>query len=80
MQIFRFTVWSGRPPPGAALMNLRYRNERAPLPDSKASTFQHLPAPPMLAGTSDIHTLLSEDRHTGHFTAGLQSHPESFHS
>ena len=28
-QIFRFTVWSGRPPPGAALMNLRYRNERA---------------------------------------------------
>ncbi|EIE19454.1 hypothetical protein COCSUDRAFT_38277 [Coccomyxa subellipsoidea C-169] len=26
--IFRFTVWSGRPTPGSALMNLRYRNER----------------------------------------------------
>ncbi len=27
-QIFRFTVWSGRPTPGSALMNLRYRDER----------------------------------------------------
>lgn len=61
-QIFRFTVWSGRPPPGAALMNLRYRNERAPLSASKASTFQDLPAP-VLAGTFDVYTLLSEDRH-----------------
>ena len=38
MQIFRFTVWSDRPPPGAALMNLRYRNERAPLSKPKASS------------------------------------------
>lgn len=28
MQIFRFTVWSGRPTPGSSLMNLRYRDER----------------------------------------------------
>ena len=28
VQIFRFTVWSGRPTPGSALMNLRYRDER----------------------------------------------------
>lgn len=26
--IFRFSVWSGKPTPGTALMNLRYRNER----------------------------------------------------
>jgi peroxin-2 len=28
-QIFRFSVWEGRPLPGMALMNLRYRNEAA---------------------------------------------------
>ncbi|KAK9830469.1 hypothetical protein WJX72_011919 [[Myrmecia] bisecta] len=26
--IFRFSVWSGKPTPGSALMNLRYRDER----------------------------------------------------
>jgi hypothetical protein len=29
MQIFSCSVWVGRPPPGAALMNLRYRDERS---------------------------------------------------
>ena len=29
-QIFRFSVWKGRPTPGNALMNLRYRDERKP--------------------------------------------------
>lgn len=28
VQIFRFSVWSGKPTPGAALMNLRFRDER----------------------------------------------------
>ena len=28
LQIFRFSVWAGKPTPGSALMNLRYRNER----------------------------------------------------
>lgn len=27
--IFRFSVWAGRPTPGSALMNLRYRDERS---------------------------------------------------
>ena len=27
LQIFRFSVWKGKPTPGLALMNLRYRNE-----------------------------------------------------
>jgi hypothetical protein len=29
VQIFSCSVWVGRPPPGAALMNLRYRDERS---------------------------------------------------
>lgn len=29
LQVFRFSVWEGRPLPGMALMNLRYRNEAA---------------------------------------------------
>lgn len=28
VQIFRFSVWAGKPTPGSALMNLRYRDER----------------------------------------------------
>ena len=28
LQIFRFSVWAGKPTPGSALMNLRYRDER----------------------------------------------------
>ena len=29
LQIFRYSVWAGKPTPGTALMNLRYRNEAA---------------------------------------------------
>lgn len=34
LQIFRFSIWKGKPTPGLALMNLRYRNER-PEPNGK---------------------------------------------
>ena len=36
MQIFRFSVWRGRPTPGSALMNLRYRDERPVSQESRA--------------------------------------------
>ena len=29
LQVFKFSVWSGKPTPGSALMNLRYRDERS---------------------------------------------------
>lgn len=59
VQIFRFTVWSGRPPPGAALMNLRYRDERAPVSDSKASE----PKPALLLPALCAHMHISSSQH-----------------
>lgn len=40
LQIFRFSVWEGRPLPGMSLMNLRYRNEAAvQMPRRTGSSF-----------------------------------------
>ena len=47
-QIFRFSVWAGKPTPGSALMNLRYRDERkiyfqrVQVPSAKAISHQQL--------------------------------------
>ena len=35
IQIFRFSVWAGKPTPGSALLNLRYRDERHSLAQLK---------------------------------------------
>ncbi|CAL8468457.1 g7997 [Coccomyxa elongata] len=50
--IFRFTVWSGRPTPGSALMNLRYRNER-PVNGSVATSLQGIPDKATKSSTPD---------------------------
>ncbi|KAL3138101.1 hypothetical protein ABBQ38_005331 [Trebouxia sp. C0009 RCD-2024] len=41
--IFRFSVWAGKPTPGSALMNLRYRDERhgRALPKQRSSSEPH---------------------------------------
>lgn len=45
VQIFSCSVWVGRPPPGAALMNLRYRDERS-LGSGTVSKQQEQQTPP----------------------------------
>ncbi|KAK9915274.1 hypothetical protein WJX75_006921 [Coccomyxa subellipsoidea] len=64
--IYRFTVWSGRPTPGSALMNLRYRNERPAVPSGQRVPGAVKPLlPPGTWGRSGLEDQLAATQHWG---------------
>ena len=50
-QIFRFSVWRGRPTPGSTLMNLRFRSNHSRLPDKHSAA---APAEPLVSSSSAV--------------------------
>ena len=60
-QVFRFSVWRGRPTPGSALMNLRYRDERASAPGTQARGHSPASHPPASHAACSTYLSLQDD-------------------